>query len=280
MTAITWLGELLGFDVDIRDPSSLLDIVKHVVPDIVGGLEIIAILAPYDSTEYELARFSSGLTVLLHSLVLLLSVLYASILHEAFVTGIYGVISAAEGSRTRVFTRILGSSLALFTPFIILASLPALVSPVMNGWLGYRGFTPMVIVWLSMFASLLVELLFYMALASIMAYYGYFIEYVVLAVMMLFVFPLVSVTVLSSVLGSEALVRIFFTVVVAIRPLHAAPGIVVEVVKNTSWDKVASPLVPSTVESILSVIGFCFSVLASTAMLLATYHLLKKQGVP
>ena len=272
--------KIMGLQVDPKDPATLLESVTQVEPEMTKSIKEIVIMAPYDSTEPELAVIVSGLGIMMHSLVLLLSVLYASVFHEVLTTGVYGIISSIKRSRTWLYRKLFLNSMAIFLVFLFLATFPLLLSHPFNKWIGYRGFRPLMLVWITMFISLLVELLFYMALGSLMAYYGYFIEYAVTAVFMLLVFPLVTVGVLSPVLKSQIIVSGLFTIMIILRPLHATPGLVVGILKYTSWDSVAAPFLHWTSEASYSIIGLMLSIIITLVLVYQTHSLFKWRGIP
>ena len=71
-----------------------------------------------------------------------------------------------------------------------------------------------------------------------------------------------------------------YTLLVVLRPLHGAPGILSLMIKHTPLDTAAKPYAETPLEAQVSALGVVIAAILGTVILLYTIHLLEKQGTP
>jgi len=119
----------------------------------------------------------------------------------------------------------------------------------------------------------------YSALASIMVYKRRFTEYLVVALFLVFILPALLILAASSSQGTLA-AWLAYILLVVLRPLHRAPGILALIIKHTPLDTAAKPYAEAPLEAQVSALGVVMVVILGVVILLYSVHLLEKQGTP
>ncbi len=269
----------LGYGDQIKTPSGLLDATRKVAPKLTSHVKRVLILAPYDSIESGLAMFVAPPSIMLHGLVVLLVTLYASVLHEIGRTGVYGVYSAATGSRTRLLSELLRSHMLLTVIVASTALSPLLVVGLANPWTGWRGPGPVALVYLTALVAVVAETMLYTMVATIMVERKLFYESILLTIVSIYIVPALLIASAALLSGHGTVVKLVFVSLVALLPLHAAPGLLYEAVKHGA-DMAASQYLHAGPEPLLSTMGFTVSLLAMVFMVIYSRRLLERHGVP
>jgi len=271
--------QVAGYNVDPGNPGSVIRATREAAPQLLGKLNKIVAMTPYDAINFKLGFLASGLSALLHSLVLFFAIMYTSVLSELFSSGIYAVMAALRGSRGRILAEFTTVQMLFYTVLGFIALSPIFLAPYINAWVGVRGAGPSLFIGVVSLGLFAVELLLYMLLGAVFAYYGRFTEYVIVAATLLLVLPFIVVDILApritAVLGET-----LFVLLMLFRPMNAEPGVVAYTLAHTSIDSEAKPLVTVDLPVKLSILGVILAIIATAIAAIYLRYVLEKKGVP
>ncbi|BEP17325.1 hypothetical protein PYJP_06770 [Pyrofollis japonicus] len=265
-----------GYNVDPGNPYSVISAAKEAAPQLLDKLNKVAVMAPYDAINYRLGFLASGLSTLLHSIILFFAITCTGVLHELFSSGVYSVMAALRGSRGRILASYTLSQALFYTVLSFVALSPILLAPWINAWIGFRGVGPSLFLGAVSLSLFVLELLLYMLLGAVFAYHGRFAEYVIVAATLLLVLPFILVEFLSPFIN-EALGKTLFVIFMLFRPMNAVPGVTEYIVATTGIDPQAKLFVSISAPAKLSVLGILITIVVEAVYL---HYVLEKKGVP
>ena len=271
--------QVAGYSVDPGDPYSVIRATREAAPQLLGKLDKIVAMAPYDAINFRLGFLASGLSALLHSLVLFYAIMYTSVLSELFSSGVYAVMAALRGSRGRILAEFTTGQALFYIVLGFVALSPIFLAPYINAWIDVRRAKPSLFIGAVSLGLFAVELLLYMLLGAVFAYYGRFTEYVIVAATLLLVLPFIVVDILATHV-TETLGEIIFTLLMILRPINAEPGVTAYTLASTSIDPEAKPLVTVDLPVKLSILGVILAIVAIAVTAIYLRYILEKKGVP